>query len=92
MEVRPFWLLAKTAASFLLASNTEDPLSDFFGLPDKIVDDGVSVSTGSLGGVIERADETGREAKAAMEHSSTNRASKVSESSRVAASMISMLV
>ena len=61
-------LLAKTAANFLLASNTEDPLSDFFGLPDKIVDDGVSDSTGFLGGFIERADETGREAKAAKGH------------------------
>ena len=41
-------ILAKTVANVLLASSTEDPLSAFFGLPDKIVDDGVSDSTGSL--------------------------------------------
>ena len=85
-------ILAKTVANVLLASSTEDPLSAFFGLPDKIVDDCVSDSTGSLAGAIERADETGREAKTAKKHSSTNRGSDVSESSREAASMISMLV
>ena len=41
-------LLAKTVANIPLASSTEDRLSAFFGLPDKIVDDGVSDSTGSL--------------------------------------------
>ena len=56
-----------------MASNTEDPLSDPFGLPCKIVDGCVSDSTSSLAGVIERADEPGREAKAAKEQSSTNR-------------------
>ena len=66
-------ILAKAFAKVLGASSTEDPLSDFFGLPDKIVDDGVSDSTGSLAGVIERADGPGRQAKAAKEHSSTNR-------------------
>ena len=66
-------LLAKTAANFLLASNTEDPLSDCFGLPCKIVDGCVSESISPLAGVTERADEPGREAKAAKEQSSTNR-------------------
>ena len=41
-------ILANTVANILVASSTEELLSAFFGLPDKIVDGCLSDSTGSL--------------------------------------------